>query len=154
ERFNDGSVPAGSIDHGTWPKVMEIYAGRTFRYAFTNTRMVEAVLEFVRQNPQVCADKNSEPNVFAGAIAQAGFSQGSALATLSALSAAGHLEAFFLYTLAWLDDGYSKDLAESFRTVFVAQAKEASDQPVTKIDNGLIPYSSGGFNEPNSQEEI
>ncbi|MBI3408831.1 MAG: hypothetical protein HY040_10780 [Planctomycetes bacterium] len=154
ERYNDGSSHSGDIDHSSWPKVMEIYQDRTFRYAFTNTRMVESVLEFVRQNPQVCADKNSEPQVFAGALAQAGLAPGSALATLGILNAAGHVEAFFLYTLAWLDDGYSKDLAETFRTVFVAHAKEASDQPVMKIDNGYIRFSSGGYNEPNPQEEI
>lgn len=149
ERYFLGDAPASELDHSSWPKLMDVYPGRSFRFAFTNSRMVEAVLDFVRQTPQVCSAKTGDPAVLAGIVGQA-----NPVGALGMLDATGYLESFFLYTIAWLDDGYSKDLAESFRTGFVAQARESGDQPVTKLDNGFVQYSVGEYYQPNPREDI
>ncbi len=59
ERYDPREFQTGEIPHNTWPKLMEVYAGRTFRFCFTNTRMVEAVLDFVSQNLQLAAQRRA-----------------------------------------------------------------------------------------------
>lgn len=149
ERYFPGEVQAGDVDHATWPKLMSIYQGRSFRFAFTNTSMVKSVLDFVRENPYVCAAKNSEPQVLAGTVAL-----GDAFGSLSMLHAAGYLQPFFLYTLAWWDDGYSKDLAETFLRVFSDEARGARDRPMANTYNDYVAYSTGEYNQPNPREEM
>ena len=111
--------------------------------------MVETVLDFVRANPQVSAAKNAEPQTMVGAVAQ-----GNALGTLATLNAAGHLQSYFLYTLAWLDDGYSTDLAETYRKVFSDHAKAGSNRAVTNFYNDFVLYSPGDYYQPNPREEM
>src|SRR5262245_14353515 len=53
DRYFPGDRDANLMAHEEWPKLMGVYPGRSFRFAFTNKRMVQTVLDFVRQTPQV-----------------------------------------------------------------------------------------------------
>jgi hypothetical protein len=148
ERYDPRAYQAGEVPHVDWPKLMEVYNRRSFRFCFTNTRMVEAVLDFVHQNPQVCAQRLTDPPIGAAVIAQ-----GSALGSLAVLSAAGHLQPYYTSTLIWKDDGYSKDLGEIFLQVFAEQARPNSG-PFKDFYNNYVDYSVGDFLEPNPSEAL
>ena len=148
ERYDPRAFQAGELIYDDWPKLLDVYPKRAFRFCFTNPRMVEAVLDFVNQNPHVCAQRHSSPEVFAAVLGQ-----GSALGGLSILSAAGHLQPFFLSTLAWADDAYSKDLGEIFLRVF-SQKTGTKDEVFAQSYNDYIHYSVGDFFQPNPREEM
>jgi hypothetical protein len=143
ERYYPREYQTGEIDHLTWPKLMEVYDQRTFRFCFTNKRMVEAVLDFVHQNPQV---RLIEPHVAAAVLAQ-----GDLFGGLEVLSALGYCQPYFLSTIFWADDGYSKDLGEIFLQAFADQAGP-SGKPFSGSYNDYIAYSAGDFLEPNPRE--
>lgn len=148
ERYYPSDFSTGDIDYRTWPKLMEVYEHRTFRFCFTNARIVEAVLDFVHQNPQVCAQRLTDPQLFAGLVGLA-----NAFGSLGMLHASGHFQPFFLSTLAWADDSYSRDLYEIFLQVFADQA-HAKSGPFTDFYNSYIDYSVGSFLEPNPREAL
>jgi hypothetical protein len=146
DRYDPRDYQSGELPYLTWPKLMEVYDKRTFRFCFPNTRMVEAVLDFVHQNPQVCAQRLTDPQVGAAAVAQA-----SPYGALAILSAAGHFQPYYPSTLIWKDDGYSKDLGEIFLKVFADEARPKGG-PFADFYNNYIHYSVGDFQEPNPQE--
>ncbi|MEI7684745.1 MAG: hypothetical protein WCL32_06935 [Planctomycetota bacterium] len=129
ERYLPPGKPELELDNDDWPRLMAVYPGRSFRFAFTNTLMVEAMLDFVQQNPKVwppqakVADPKGPP--------------------------------FSLFTLTWLDDGYSKDLANSFRKLFFERYldKFKKDAPFP-FDENSINYSVGDYYQPNPREEM
>lgn len=131
--------------HADWPKLMGVYAGRSFRFAFTNQRMVQAVLDFVRQTPQVWPQKNQNPGVLAGVVGAA-----NPWSSLALLSASGHLQPYFLYAMEWGDDGYSKDLAEIFFTEFAEQTQNQAGNAHERF----VPYSVGDQFQANPREDI
>lgn len=124
-------------------KLIELYPGRTFRFAFTNGTMVETVLRFVRQQPQVWLHRAADPAALAGAAAL-----GDAWAGLGVLLAAGELTPPSLYTVHWEDDSYSRDLADAFRSEFRRRFPGAEPH-----DRGGLPYSVGDFYHPNPAEQ-
>ncbi|MCI0681211.1 MAG: hypothetical protein L0Y71_03830 [Gemmataceae bacterium] len=130
--------------HEHWPKLMGVYAGRSFRFAFTNQRMVDAVLDFIRQTPQVWPQKNLDPGVLAGIVAPA-----DPWASLGLLGATGHLP-YFLYAMEWGDDGYSKDLAEIFLTEFAEQTGNYAGN----VHETSVPYSVGDQFQANPREDL
>ena len=150
ERYYPRDYQTGEVPHPTWPKLMEVYDKRTFRFCFPNTRIVEAVLDFVHQNPQVCAPPWTEPQVVwrRGIVAQ-----GRPLGSLAILSAADYFQPYFLSTLFWADDGYSKDLGEIFLQIFSEQNRQPNSS-FTEPYNDYIHYSVGDFLEPNPQEAL
>ena len=42
--YRPGGTPEDSLTRKNWPKVMEVYKDRSFRFSFTNTRIAEAVM--------------------------------------------------------------------------------------------------------------
>lgn len=124
-------------------KVMDLYPGRSFRFAFTNGTMVETVLRFVRQQPQVWLHRAADPAALAGAT-----TLGDPWAGLGVLLAAGALTPPSLYTVHWEDDSYSRDLADAFRTEFRQRFPGAEPH-----DRGGLPYSVGDFYHPNPAEQ-
>lgn len=150
DRFLPKDQTAGMTAHEEWPKLMGIYPDRSFRFAFTNQRMVQAVLDFIRQTPRVWLPKSLEPTVSAGVIAP-----GHAWTSLSMLGAAGPWRPYFLYTLAWGDDGYSKDLSEMFFKQFAEQtAGRIGADGVSNVADGSVPYSTGDQFQANPRENI
>jgi hypothetical protein len=148
ERYYPRDIQTGEVPHVEWPRLMKVYPGRTFRFCFTNKRIVTAVLDFLRQNPQVCAQRLAEPQVYAGIVAQ-----GDLLGSMGLLTATGYFQPYYPSMLAWADNAYSKDLGEIFLQIFAEQAG-ARDGPFIDFYNSYIDYSVGPFLEPNPREAI
>lgn len=130
------------------PKLMDVYKGRGFRYSFTNNRMAEAVMEFLRQHPQVWLTVSADPTTVASSAAV-----GDAWSGLALLAATGHCQPYFLYTLAWIDDGYSKDLADRFLHVFrTTFDKGKLDPAAPNFYDGKVKYGVGDYFQPNPAE--
>jgi hypothetical protein len=147
DRYYPREYQTGELPHQSWPKLMDVYAGHTLRFCFTNTRIVEAVLDFVHQNPQVCAQRWLDPRVSAAALAV-----DNPFGALALLTASGQFQPYYCSTLIWKDDGYSKDLGEIFMQVFADQARPKGE--VTDFYNNSIDYSVGDFLEPNPREAL
>lgn len=115
-------------DRERWPRLMDVHPGRTFRFSFANGRMVESVLDFVQQRPKLWPER---------------------------LRPKAGEAPFFLFTLAWLDDSYSKDLAATFQRTYSARLRTGpkDDRPLP-IDEDFIQYSVGDFHQPNPREEM
>ena len=130
ERYRPANRPDLEGDHEHWPRLMDAYPERTFRFCFTNARMVEAVFDFVRQHPHIWPKHARSPIV-------------------------DPRWPFFLLTLTWLDDGYSKDLASTFRETYDQYIRGvAGPDAVVPADEQFIAYSVGDFYRPNPREEI
>src|SRR5262249_44245531 len=86
------------------PWFIEVYRGRTFRFSFTNTRMTEVVLDFVRDFHQ----RWPSPRSAAGDVAAVVGADGPLAAALMAGAAALDPDPPpRLYCLKWWDDSYS-----------------------------------------------
>jgi hypothetical protein len=128
ERYLPADRPGLKDEHERWPRLMGVYPERTFRFCFTNSRMVESVLDFLQQNPQVWPR------------------YGTVRASPSP---------FFLFTLTWLDDGYSKDLALIFQQLHARNIRDRfGDEEPVPADENFIEYSVGDYYRPNPREEI
>lgn len=130
--------------HEEWPKLMSVYPGRSFRFAFTNKRMVQAVLDFVRQTPLVWPQN---PAALAGIAAPA-----DAWTSLAMLGSVGPWRPYYLYTLAWADDGYSKDLSEIFFKQFTEQTFGRTGMADISNVADVVPYSTGDQFQANPRE--
>jgi hypothetical protein len=166
DRYYPGEDQTGSLTE-TYPKLMDLYKGRTFRFGFTNTRMADAVLDFLHQHPEVWLPVNSEPGYLAGVVAGAA---GTSWSVLANLSAGGYFRTHALYTVAWLDDRYSQDLSDRFAKVFLDKFAAslaipfASDWERTRddilvamaatplVERDVIPYGVGDYSLPNPPE--
>jgi hypothetical protein len=122
DRYQRGPQDA-NLPHEQLPKLMEVYKGRSFRFAFTNRRMAEVVVAFTWDHPELWPASAGDRRLF---------------------------------TLAWNDDRYSLDLAESFGKAFAKRLKQANvpdDDPKDPIINDPgVNYSVGDYAEPNPQE--
>jgi hypothetical protein len=130
-------VPDPVLNLPNWPLLMDVYKGRTFRFAFTNTRMAEAVMDFVQTHPDLWADGDREFSVF-------GFRFSGPLGGKTASR-----PDFSLYTLSWNDDRYSQDLSDRFASVFT-NALPLSEGNISE----KVAYSVGDFYQPNPSEVL
>src|SRR5207249_4280946 len=77
---------------------------------------------------------------------------GSGLGALAVLACRDLLPPVYLYSLAWEDDPYSKDLADRFSALFREQLEEqpwtVDDRPRAVWDP--VPYGVGGFGPPDA----
>lgn len=128
ERYMPPGRPELEFHNDDWPRLMAVYPGRSFRFAFTNTRMVQALLDFASDHPNLWPDR--------GGVADP-------------------TKPFFLFTLTWLDDNYSKDLAYSFQKLYSESLRRSlpKDTPLP-CDEDFIHYSIGDFYQPNPREEM
>ena len=130
ERYRPANRPDLENDHEGWPRLMDAYPERTFRFCFTNAHMVEALFDFVRQHPQIWPKHARSPKV-------------------------DPRSPFFLFMLSWRDDGYSKDLASTFQQTYAQYIRGvAGPDAVVPADEQFIAYSVGDFYRPNPREEI
>lgn len=129
ERYLPQGKPELEFHNDDWPRLMAVYPGRSFRFSFTNSRMVEATLDFANEQRDVWADR---PKVD---VAKA--------------------PPFSLFTLTWLDDGYSKDLAYTFQKLYAdaVHGKFGKDSPIS-ADEDFVQYSIGDYYQPNPREEM
>jgi hypothetical protein len=130
ERYRPANRPDLEGEHERWPRLMDAYPERTFRFCFTNARMVEAVFDFVQHHPQIWPRHARSPKV-------------------------NPRSPFFLFTLTWLDDGYSKDLASTFQQTYAQYIRGvAGPDAAVPADEQFIANSVGDFYRPNPREEI
>jgi hypothetical protein len=127
--------------------VIGIYKDRSFRFSFTNRKMVDSLLAFIqnRQFPDeakqwgadnLWAHEPADPNAFANVVI--GLPRG-----LPAL------QPYAMYAVAWQDERYSRDMFELFKKEF----KEHF--PLGEFDDaGSIPGSIGGFYQPAPAEQF
>jgi hypothetical protein len=125
-------------------RLMDVYAGRTFRFCFTNGAMVEALLGFLQENPQVWVDPAAVPSSLASAGAVA---VNNPVGAVGFLHAAAHLRPK-LFSVSWQDDSYSRDLEVLFRTACTHWHPFA-----VQHDLGALPYSVGDVYQPNAAEQ-
>jgi hypothetical protein len=150
DRYLPTDAASANLSHDRWPKLLDIYPGRSFRFAFTNTRMVEAVLDFIRQQPTVWA---SDPHDVAPRLGIAGMDDW--LSRLGSVGAMQPTQPYVAYSLAWSDDGYSKDLSEIFFRLCADRFREDyGDNGVANIIDNYVLYSAGDYFQPNRREEI
>ena len=144
--YRPGGTPDDSLTRKNWPKVMEVYKDRSFRFSFTNTRMAEAVMEFIQEHPEIWLTVKRDP-AFAAALV----GNGTGLGTLNVLAAGGYFPTYHLYAPAWADDTYSLDLADRFIDVFLERFVRGGDAS-TSFRNSYIPFGVGDYYSPNPRE--
>ena len=108
--------------------LISIYGQRSFRFSFTNQKMVESLLAFVQHREYPDAEKEWAQNLW--------------------VTKPDPSIPPTMHTVTWNDERYSQDMnalfQEEFRKRF-PQAPEPSGE-------GTIPYSAGGFSHPTPQE--
>lgn len=109
--------------------LVDVYAGRTFRFCFTNRQMAAAVTDFVWGRPDLRPGLLAEDG--RGAVGGGAVSAG---------RPAGRPHAFMP---VWEDDPFSRDLHQQFRQSIGPRAVQV---------NHPIAFSVGGFSQPNRHE--
>jgi hypothetical protein len=141
DRYVEGDDFNADTTDERWPLLIEAYPGRTFRFSFTNARMAEVALEFVRTHDELWPAPRM-PAAKAAALAGAGD-------PMRAAAAAGAVDLAFppcLHNVKWLDDSFARDLADRFQNLFPIKFPGAHLNP-TSID-----YSVGDIYQPNPSE--
>ena len=153
DRYDDDPTDSGEeptdLTAERYPRFMDVYKNRTFRFCFTNEHIAHAVLDFVQDNPHVWPE-NRDPVVLAGLTAQ-----GNSLNCLGILAASGYGRSVHLSALAWVDDHYSQDLANRMFKVFEKFFYHGN--PFESAPHYLchyVSYSVGGFYQPNPREQL
>ncbi|MSQ96737.1 MAG: hypothetical protein EXR98_19585 [Gemmataceae bacterium] len=129
--------------------LIEEYPKRSFRFSFTNQRMVEAILKFVQQTPNLWVHKTADPQTLAGAVA----SMIGAADPLHELAVFGSFldlrpPSYTMHAVYWEDERYSKDLTDLFRKEFEKR------YPAGRFnDQGGIAYGVGDFSSPAPLEQ-
>ena len=124
-----------------------IYKDLTYRFCFTNSQMAEAMWEFVWIMDDLRPFTKLYHFLPAGmAQAVAGDLWGSlAMLHWGALQP----QPVMVHIVEWVDDPYSRDLAQQFRNVFT----NPDNPPLPRISLS-VDYSVGGFMAPNPSESL
>jgi hypothetical protein len=130
------------------PRLMRVYPGRSFRFSFTNSRMAAVVMDFVQSHPEVWSHS---PHAAAGPAALVG---AGGLTALTLLACRDQLPPVYLYSLAWADDRYSKDLADRFSELFLEHfgRPPLAQAAGPRVFYDQVPYGVGDRDRPNPQE--
>jgi hypothetical protein len=144
---DDASLPG-------YRRLLGVYPGRSFRYAFTNSRMAEVVLDFVDDNhwlwpPLPRGRGNAEALAWATALTTG---PGGVLALPPVL---GRMRQPILHAVRWDDDSYSVDLARRFSRAFVRQMRRTPvNENFQDIQLYRVTYSAGDNFLPNEKERL
>lgn len=141
-----------SPDPRTWPKLIDVYDDRSFRFCFTNRQMAAAVADYVLQDATLRPGGAVWPGFRAVPMAAGG--GWAALAGLSELWADTHPAVF---SLAWKDDPYSVDLCGQFKdALFERLGTDDCERPGPRVEPRFfhqgIEFSVGSFSRPNRYE--
>jgi hypothetical protein len=134
--------------------LMRVYAGRTFRFCFTNRQMARAVVDFVWRQPELRPQGDVQPSLAAVTAATEPWAALGLLALQADEDFRGKV-----FTVDWLDDPYSVDLANQFKHVLFG-GQDDPDWPADRSWMGQvrpaalldIPSSIGGYLRPNPKE--
>jgi hypothetical protein len=132
---DDPSAPPPNL-----PQLIGIYKDRSLRFSFTNSRMAEVILAFVRTHDELW------PRLPRPAVSAAAAVQPDPLASFVAALAAEHFATYTLHALQWEDDRYSVDLANRFTNLFADTFHGPSGY------TNHIPCSAGDFYYANVEE--
>jgi hypothetical protein len=124
--------------------VMGIYKQRTFRFSFTNQTMVESLFKFVERR-QVTTNHEWARSLWV----HKGIDVGLQFAPILGIAAAPRLQPYTMNAFSWLDDRYSKDMADTFQTEFKKRYPFGEFHPAAPIASGI-----GGFSQPSPEEQI
>jgi hypothetical protein len=117
--------------------LINVYDQRSFRFSFTNQKMVESLLAFVQHRHYPDADRDWAQNLWVN-------KQPDPAVPANAVSATMH-------AVTWEDDRYSQDMNSLFEIEF----KKKENFPKGEfIHEPTIPYSVGGFFHPAPQEQV
>ncbi|MBI3821107.1 MAG: hypothetical protein HY289_00330, partial [Planctomycetes bacterium] len=136
----DQPAPAFLITTATAEKttsgksLIDVYRQRTFRFSFTNQKMVEAMLAFVTHREYPEKEKEWAQSLWVSKPDPA-FPNNGGPGTM--------------YAVTWEDERYSKDMNELFEREFNRLHPKNEFSP-----EGTIPYSVGGFLHPGPQEQL
>jgi len=127
--------------------LISVYPDRSFRYSFKNKRMVESLLKFVQQTPNVWLHKTPDSRHLALAVASmAGV--GECWQTSVVFDQYPALQPYSITRVVWEDERYSQDLAELFAEQFALRFPGG-----TNYDAGRISYAIGDFFQPAPLEQ-
>jgi hypothetical protein len=138
DRFDPRDSLSDTLTNEDFPRLLDVYRGHSYRFCFTNSRMAEAVIDFLAHHPQVWPRPGGPATVPAGAI---GAGAGGPFAALGLL-----VVPHVLYAVAWADDRYSLDLADRFAKVF------SETLPNARAEINSVAYGVGLANQPNPSE--
>jgi hypothetical protein len=125
-------------------ELMKIYPDRSFRMAFTNDQIAQAIVDFVWSQPELRPHGDPTPT-----LATIGFaSDENPLTPVAMLPVQAELGAPSVTGLEWDDDPYSIDLSNQFHRVL----HEPKWGPVIVRERRSIPFSIGGQFTPNKWE--
>jgi hypothetical protein len=129
--------------------LIDEYPERSFRFSFTNKRMVESLLKFVQQTPNIWVHKTADPHLLASAVA----SMAAIGECWQACAIAGHFPGlqtphYSITRVVWEDERYSQDLAELFSDEFKVLFHDGKN-----YDAGRIRYAIGDFFQPAPLEQ-
>ncbi|QEL15509.1 hypothetical protein [Limnoglobus roseus] len=138
EKVHTGVEESDNPDEagGQTTDLLRIYEGRTYRFCFNNKQMAEAMLDFLWQSP------NLRPRLLAE---DALLAAGSGL--LAATQAPIKPTVFYV---DWDDDPYSADLISQFREILYSPT---GPKPTPTLSGWQVPFSVGGYYNPNRREE-
>jgi hypothetical protein len=124
------------------PQLIGLYEGRSFRFSFTNSRMAEVILAFVRTRDELWPWPRSLPL----GMPLAGMAVQPDPMSRWLTTVASEPLAYTLHALQWEDDRYSVDLADRFADLFA----NTFHAPVGYTNH--IPCSAGDFYYANIEE--
>ena len=141
----DGDVP-----------LIDVYHGRSFRFSFTNQKMVEALLQFVQHRRfaedqswarNLWVSKPADPLALTSAVAGM-VGRGDFWHSWGILRGYPHLQPYTMHAVSWEDERYSKDMTQ----LFVQEFKKR--YPIGEFfQDGSIRYGIGGFFHPSPLEQ-
>jgi hypothetical protein len=143
DRYNPSENLSEPLTDPNLPRLLDVYKGNSYRFSFTNSRMAEAVIDFLAGHPQVWSRPPGAVTLPAGVVAAGAAGPWGGLALLESTGAFGP---HALYAVAWADDRYSLDLADRFGKVFT----DHLPRPEVKIDT--VQYGVGLADQPNPSE--
>jgi hypothetical protein len=121
--------------------LIDVYKQRSFRYSFTNKRMVDSLLKFVKQTPDVWVHKTADAHALELGVASmiganADWREVATLYNHPALQP----PQYSITRVVWEDERYSQDLAELFGSEFKVIFPGGKN-----YDAGSIRYAIGDF---------
>lgn len=138
---------ATSDDTSEGEPLIQVYARRSFRFSFTNQKMVESLLAFVQQTPNLWVHRPADPLTLANAVASMAAS-GEPWHAWGVLRGYPHLQPYTMHAVSWEDERYSLDMTARFEQAFRKR------YPGSEFyHDGRIRHAVGGFFHPAPQEQ-
>lgn len=127
--------------------LIDLYARRTFRLAFTNQIIVESLLQFVHDTPGLGTHKATDPRVLASAVTCM-IGAGDFVSAAAILRGYPELQPYTMHAVSWQDERYSLDMTDLFEHEFKKRFPLSEFFLDANIRSGV-----GEFFQPAPQEQ-